>query len=150
MKNLPLTKEMFNVFDNEGKVHYYKSKREYLGRNSAVFSNVDISSREFRLGESSLLFKGNLLLNGFNGEEFSITWRSNKTIIYVNRLLNNNFDIIKEYESIFLIIDYTNNSIRYNVNGEDIIISKDFTVSGVLSFVLTDRFGSSYNILKLK
>lgn len=48
---------MFNVFDNGGNVHYYKYKREYLGRNSAVFSNV-ISSREYTLGESSLLFKG--------------------------------------------------------------------------------------------
>lgn len=150
MTNLPLSKTMFNVFDNEGKVHYYKSKREYLGRNSAVFSNVNISSREYTLGESSLLFKGNVLLNGFNGEEFSITYRSNKTIVYVSRLLNNSFDVRKEYESIFLIIDYVNKTIRHNVNGEDITISSDFTVEGVLSFVLTDRFNKTYNILKLK
>lgn len=130
MTNLPLSKTMFNVFDNEGNVHYYKSKREYLGRNSAVFSNVNISSSEYTLGESSLLFKGNVLLNGFNGEEFSITYRSNKTI--------------------FLIIDYVNKTIRYNVNGEDVTISSDFTVECVLSFVLTDRFNKTYNILKLK
>lgn len=89
-------------------------------------------------------------LKGFNGEEFSITYRSNKTIVYVNRLLNNSFDVRKEYESIFLIIDYVNKTIRHNVNGEDVTISSDFTVEGVLSFVLTDRFNKTYNILKLK
>lgn len=71
---------------------------------TAVFSNVNISSREYTLGESSLLFKGNVLLNGFNGEEFSITYRSNKTIVYVNRLLNNSFDVRKEYESLIKLL----------------------------------------------
>ena len=33
---------------------------------------------------------------------------------------------------------------------EDVTISSDFTVEGVLSFVLTDRFNKTYNILKLK
>lgn len=141
-----LTKEMFNVFDTNGKIHYYTSKRDYYGT-TALFDIVDTSSVEYKRGVSKLMFKCGLLLNEFSGEDFFITYKDNKTIVYAQILRSNSWDSNKVYENLYLIIDYDTNTIKQIVDGLDVKVSNDFTIKGLSEFTVT-KLNTTYNILK--